>query len=90
MKKNMYIIPILLGILMATTTKSQENQNYYFSSGERHYFYDDSTSINIVVRNMSNYSIIVSRLQTLFNSPNDEVLHGITYITKMKLESKIR
>ena len=39
---------------------------YYYADGVPQYWTDDSTSVNIIVKNMNNYNAIVHRLELLF------------------------
>jgi len=61
-------------ILMATLLQAQSTPNFYYADGVPQYWVDDSTSINIIVKNMDNYIAIVQNLELLFTNSTDEIL----------------
>lgn len=71
MKKYMYI---LILCFLYNSLVGQNVSNYYYADGERQYWTDDSTSVNILVKNKSNYDAIVQNLERLFADPTDEIL----------------
>jgi serine protease len=64
----------LIAFLFAAVSFAQ--QNYYYTDHQKVYFSNDSSSINILVANMTNYDPIRQNLETLFNSSNDEVIYS--------------
>jgi len=48
--------------------------NTYNADGVPQYWTEDSTSVNIIVKNMQNYNTIVQNLELLFTDANDEIL----------------
>jgi len=66
---------IILGlILVFTSLQAQSTSNYYYADGVPQYWTEDSTSVNIIVKNMQNYNAIVQNLELLFTDANDEIL----------------
>jgi len=66
---------IILGfILICSSLIAQSTSNYYYANGIPQYWTDDSTSVNIIVKNMHNYNRIVQNLKLLFSDPTDEIL----------------
>ncbi|MDR2084547.1 MAG: S8 family serine peptidase [Bacteroidales bacterium] len=76
MKKNIQILYLLL--LPIFNLFGQNNisnlDGYYYASGKAHYWTTDSTSVNIIIKNMDNYHIIVNKLENIFNAEGDEIL----------------
>jgi hypothetical protein len=79
MKKYISIISTLIFIVISNGLSSQtiDSSRFYYVKGIPHYFNDDSTSINIIVNNLSNYNSIVSILHTIFSGPKDEILSSL-------------
>ncbi len=71
--RNLLLITGFIFMFSATDAQIQ-NPNYYYAGGEPQYWTDDFTSVNIIVKNMSDYDTIVNKLQLLFSNLNDEVL----------------
>lgn len=46
---------------------------YFYSGNQQIFLMNDSSSANIIIRNMENYNLIVDNVLTLFNSENDTV-----------------
>jgi len=72
---------ILLLIFCIITTYQIQGQinlsnyeSYYYADGEAIEWVTDSTSVNIIIKNMKNYNAIANNLQKIFNETEDEVL----------------
>jgi hypothetical protein len=70
---------IVLGsVFMLSSLSAQSylynNPNYYYVDGVKQYWTDDSTSVNIIVKNRNNYNGIVQKLELLFSDSTDQVL----------------
>ncbi|MDR3047901.1 MAG: S8 family serine peptidase, partial [Bacteroidales bacterium] len=72
MKKFLIFLTTLLS--MSIISAQNNTRSYYYANGKAHYWVDDSTSVNIIVRNMSNYNQIVANLETLFNNEKVDIL----------------
>ena len=46
---------------------------FYYANGTRHYWTEDSTSLNIIVKNLNHYDSIAARLGRMFNGTQDEI-----------------
>jgi len=71
--KKLFIILGLIFIGILLNAQSTPNY-YYYANGVPQYWIDDSTSVNIIVRNMHNYNTIAQNLELLFTNPTDEIL----------------
>ena len=58
---------IVLGfVFMLGSLCSQGLQNYYYANGVPQYWTEDSTSVNVIVKNMHNYDAIAQKLELLY------------------------
>ena len=69
---------IILGSVFMLSSLSAQNllpqTQYYYADGVPQYWTDDSTSVNIIVKNMDNYNAIVQKLELLFVDSTDQIL----------------
>jgi len=71
MKKLLIVLGFYLVII---SLYAQNASNYYYAEkGVPFYWTEDSTSVNIIVKNMQNYNAIAHNLELLFNKPTDEI-----------------
>jgi hypothetical protein len=75
------IISTLLFGFILIYTAAQNNylvapnyQGYYYAGGVAHTFQNDSTSANIIVKNMHNFNAIVNNLTAIFTDSTDVIL----------------
>ena len=69
-----YINIFICFITNSVFAQIQDSTNFYYNKGIPHYYINDSTSVNIIVKNVENYDSIVSNLYTIFNNPKDEII----------------
>ncbi|GHV43384.1 hypothetical protein FACS1894180_2290 [Bacteroidia bacterium] len=74
MKKLLIILGFIFSASLLSAQSLLPQSKYYYANGIKQYWTDDSTSVNIIVRNMQNYNAIVQNLELLFANSNDEVL----------------
>jgi DNA-directed RNA polymerase subunit H (RpoH/RPB5) len=68
------IITILICAFTLNQLSAQNYQGYYYAGGKPHYWREDSTSANIIVKNMEHYDAIVSNIRNIFTDAKDEIL----------------
>jgi len=74
MKKLAIILSFSFFVSSLTAQSYYYNSSYYYVDGVPQYWTDDSTSVNIIVKNMNNYNAIVQNLQSLFSGSTDIIL----------------
>ena len=63
---------ILLFLILGVAVFAQTNSNnYYYANQERQYWQIDSSSVNIIVADVSHYNDIVDNLKNIFNEEFD-------------------
>ncbi|MDR3046726.1 MAG: S8 family serine peptidase, partial [Bacteroidales bacterium] len=74
--KKFYKIIICISCLLASFTLYSQNnyQGYHYANGTAHYWTDDSTSLNLIVKNMEHYDTIVSKIQLFFANDKIEII----------------
>jgi hypothetical protein len=65
-------ITILIVVFAFNQLSAQNYQGYYYAGGKPVYWQDDSTSVNIIVRNMEHYDIIVRNTKLLYTFALDD------------------
>ena len=75
MKKLLIILGCIFVFGLLNAQSYYNSTNYYYADGIPQYWTDDSTSANIIVKNMHNYDAIAENLLVLFSDSTDEVLY---------------
>jgi hypothetical protein len=73
MKKILIVLEFMCVFGLLNAQSNFPVSNYYYVDRVPQYWIDDSTSINIIVKNMNNYNAIVDNLKNIFTAPDDEI-----------------
>jgi hypothetical protein len=72
MKKHLYISCVIILICLFSNCYALSD-GYFYSGGGKRYFTIDSTSLNLIVADTSDMSLICSNVSNIFNGNSDTV-----------------